>query len=112
MDLSPFEWLHAQYPDFDNTKVRSLLARVGLRNEAVMRKMRELSGGEIAKTKLAPMLIEKSNLLLLDEPTNHLDQKAKDSLFEAIEEYPGTVILVCHEKDFSDGLVDFEIVFS
>lgn len=112
LEMSPFEYLRSLYPDFDNTKIRSILARVGLRNEAVMRKLKELSGGEIAKTKLAPITIEKSNLLLLDEPTNHLDQKAKDSLFSAIEDYPGTVIIVCHEKDFSESLVDFEIRFS
>jgi ATPase subunit of ABC transporter with duplicated ATPase domains len=48
---------------------------------------------------------------VLDEPTNHLDQKAKDSLFEAIERYPGAVIIVSHEKDFYDGLVNYELYF-
>ena len=114
MDLSqtPFEFIRSLYPDFDNTKVRSLLASVGVRSTTAMRPFGELSGGEIAKTKLAPLTQESSNLLLLDEPTNHLDQKAKDALFEAIESYPGTVILVCHEKDFADDLIDFEIRFS
>ena len=112
MSLSPFDYLRDLYPDCDNTKIRSILASVGIKKETAMRKFSELSGGEIAKTKLAPLTQEKSNLLLLDEPTNHLDQKAKDALFEAIEAYPGTVILVCHEKDFSDGLIDFEITFS
>lgn len=112
LSLTPFEYIKDRYPDFDNTKVRTLLASVGVKKETVMRPFRELSGGEIAKTKLAPLTVEKSNLLLLDEPTNHLDQKAKDALFEAIDAYPGTVILVCHEKDFSEDLVDFEITFS
>lgn len=112
LDMTPFEYVRSLYPDFDNTKVRSVLGAVGVRSETAMRKLRDLSGGEVAKTKLVPMTIEKSNFLLLDEPTNHLDQKAKDALFEAIEAFPGTVILVCHEKDFSDGLVDFEIRFS
>lgn len=112
MGQSPFEYLRSLYPDYDNTKIRSVLASVGLRSQTAMRPFRELSGGEIAKAKLAPITQEKSNLLLLDEPTNHLDQKAKDALFEAIDEYPGTVILVCHEKDFAEDLVDFEITFS
>ncbi len=112
LDLSPFEYLRFLYPDYDNTKIRKILGSVGIRKETAMRPFKELSGGEIAKSKLAPITQEKSNLLLLDEPTNHLDQKAKDALFEAIEEYPGTVILVCHEKDFAEDLVDFEIRFS
>jgi len=111
-DETPFGYIKSLYPDFDNTKVRSLLASVGVKSTTAMRPFKELSGGEIAKTKLAPLTQEKSNLLLLDEPTNHLDQKAKDALFEAIDAFPGTVILVCHEKDFADELVDFEIRFS
>ena len=112
LQMTPFQYIHALYPDFDNTKIRTLLGSVGVRKETAMRKFAELSGGEIAKTKLAPITQEKSNLLLLDEPTNHLDQKAKDALFDAIDAYPGTVILVCHEKDFADDLIDFEIRFS
>ena len=57
------------------------------------------------------MTLKKSNFLILDEPTNHLDQKAKDALFEAISSFPGAVILVSHEKDFYDGLVDYEMTF-
>lgn len=112
LEWTPFDYVHALFPDYDNTKIRKILASVGVKKETAMRKLGELSGGEIAKTKLAPLTQEKSNLLLLDEPTNHLDQKAKDALFEAIDAYPGTVILVCHEKDFAEGLVDFEIRFS
>ena len=112
MEQTPFGYLSDLYPDYDNTKIRTILASVGVRKETATRKFKELSGGEIAKTKLAPITQEKSNLLLLDEPTNHLDQKAKDALFDAIEEYPGTVILVCHEKDFAEELVDLEIRFS
>ncbi|MCR5348003.1 MAG: ATP-binding cassette domain-containing protein [Bacilli bacterium] len=112
LDMTPFEYIRSLYPDFDNTKVRSLLGSVGVRSQTAMRPFRALSGGEIAKTKLAPLTQEKSNLLLLDEPTNHLDQKAKDALFEAIDAYPGTVILVCHEKDFAEDIIDMELRFS
>ena len=112
LNLTPFAYLRSFYPDYDDAKIRSILGSVGVRGTIAMRPLCELSGGEIAKTKLAPLTQEKSNFLILDEPTNHLDQKAKDALFEAIDEYPGTVLLVCHEKDFSDDLVDFEILFS
>jgi ATPase subunit of ABC transporter with duplicated ATPase domains len=57
------------------------------------------------------MTKKKSNFLIFDEPTNHLDQKAKDALFEAIASFPGAVIIVSHEKDFYDGLVDYELNF-
>ena len=110
--MSPFAYLKSFYPDYEDAKIRSILGSVGVRGTIAMRPLGELSGGEIAKTKLAPLTQEKSNFLILDEPTNHLDQKAKDALFDAIENYPGTVLLVCHEKDFSDDLVDFEILFS
>ena len=112
LSLTPFDYLRGIYPDYDNTKIRKILGSVGIRQNTAMRPFRELSGGEIAKAKLAPITQESSNVLLLDEPTNHLDQKAKDALFDAIEDYPGTVILVCHEKDFAEDLIDFEIRFS
>ena len=83
-----------------------------MRSDLALRPMNELSGGEITKTRLAILGNKPTNFLILDEPTNHLDQKAKDSLFQAIEEYEGCVILVSHEKDFYDGLLDYEIVFS
>ena len=112
LDLTPFQYLRNQFPDYPDSKIRAILGSVGVRSQTAIRPYRELSGGEIAKSKLAPITQITSNILLLDEPTNHLDQKAKDALFQAIEAYPGTVILVCHEKDFADGLVDFEIHFS
>ena len=88
-----------------------MLGSYGLRKELAIRKMKELSGGEVTKARLALMSLKKSNFLVFDEPTNHLDQKAKDALFLAIEKFPGCVIIVSHEKDFYDGLVDYEIHF-
>lgn len=111
LSLSPFELLHDKYPKLTNTEIRTILGSFGLRKELAIRKMKELSGGEVSKARFALMSLKKSNVLVLDEPTNHLDQKAKDALFEAIEEYPGSVILVSHEKDFYDELVDYEIHF-
>ncbi len=112
LNLTPFEYIAEIYPDLDKTQVRSLLGKFGVRADLALRKMKELSGGEITKTRLAVLGNQKTNFLILDEPTNHLDQKAKDSLFKAIENYEGALILVSHEKDFYDGLLDYEITFS
>ncbi len=109
--MTPFEFIHSEYPELNNTQIRSVLGSFGVRKELAMRKMSELSGGEVAKSRLALMSLKKANFLVFDEPTNHLDQKAKDALFQAIEDYPGAVIIVSHEKDFYDGLVDYEINF-
>ena len=68
-----------------------------------MSPLKELSGGEQEKVKLAKMQFEPSNLLFLDEPTNHLDIATKDSLRKAIVEFNGGVIIVSHERDFFRG---------
>ncbi len=111
LNMSPFDYIHAHYPDLNNTEIRKALGNCGVRKEIALRPMKELSGGEVAKTRFALMTFKKSNFLVLDEPTNHLDQKAKDAIFASIERYPGSVIIVSHEKDFYDGLVDYELHF-
>lgn len=111
LSMSPFDYIHSHYPELNNTEIRKALGSCGVRKEIALRSMKELSGGEIAKTRFALMTFKKSNFLVLDEPTNHLDQKAKDAIFAAIERYPGSVIIVSHEKDFYDGLVDYELHF-
>ncbi len=111
LSLTPFEYIHALYPSLSNTQVRSALGAVGVKKELAIRKMSELSGGEVTKARFAAMTLRKTNFLILDEPTNHLDQKAKDALFEAIASFQGCVIIVSHEKDFYDGLVDYELYF-
>lgn len=107
--LTPFSYVHDLHPSLTNTEVRTCLGAAGVRKELALRPFSELSGGEISKARLAEMSLNKSNFLVFDEPTNHLDQKAKDALFEAIDAYPGSLILVSHEKDFYDGLVDYEL---
>lgn len=111
MGLSPFELLANAYPEKNNTEIRTALGATGVKKELALRPLSELSGGEMTKARFALMSLKKSNFLVFDEPTNHLDQKAKDALFEAIENYPGSVIIVSHEKDFYDGLVDYELYF-
>lgn len=111
MNLTPFSLIQSNYPNLNNTQVRTLLGRVGLSNELAMRQLNKLSGGEVTKARLALMSLKKCNFLILDEPTNHLDKSAKEALFESLSRFPGSVILVSHEKDFYDGLVDYELYF-
>lgn len=108
-ERTAFELLHYILEDMDKKAVYSLLARYGITFEMANRKIKSLSGGQKTKVRLALMGQEKSNVLILDEPTNHLDQNAKDALKEAINHYPGVVILVSHEKKFHDDLNAIEI---
>ena len=67
--------------------------------------MKVLSGGEQAKVRLCKLINTETNVLLLDEPTNHLDVDAKDELKRALKAYKGSILLVCHEPEFYEGLV-------
>ncbi|MCQ3035199.1 MAG: ATP-binding cassette domain-containing protein [Bacilli bacterium] len=109
LSVTPMQFIQSKRKVFTNLEVRSLLARCGIKAELALRPLKELSGGEEAKTRLCELTLEKSNILVFDEPTNHLDKVAKQSLKEAIEDYPGVVILVSHEKEFYEDLVDYII---
>jgi ATPase subunit of ABC transporter with duplicated ATPase domains len=87
------------------SEVRGALARCGLKNDHITRPLSKLSGGEQAKVRLCKLLMHQSNWLLFDEPTNHLDIKAKAELQRALQEYKGTILLVCHEPDFYEDWV-------
>ena len=105
------EYIRSFYPKLDDTKIRTLLAQYAITNELTIKPMKQLSGGEMTKVRFAILSLKRSNLLILDEPTNHLDRLAKESLFNAISHYPGTVILVSHEKEFYQKLNMKEIKF-
>ena len=109
LSVTPMDYIQSSQKNLTNLEVRSLLARCGIKAELALRPLRELSGGEEAKSRLCMLTLKKSNVLVLDEPTNHLDKIAKESLKKAIEEYPGVVILVSHEKDFYEDIVDYII---
>ncbi|MCR5786588.1 MAG: ATP-binding cassette domain-containing protein [Acholeplasmatales bacterium] len=104
-------YLRSFYPLKEDGELRSVLARCGIKGELALKDMNQMSGGEQTRVRIALMTMKKSNVLILDEPTNHLDKITKESLFKAIDEFPGSVILVSHEKDFYDDLLDYEINF-
>ena len=85
-------------------EVRSALAKCGLTTKHIESIVKVLSGGEQAKVRLCKLINRESNVLLLDEPTNHLDADAKDELKRALKEYKGSILLICHEPEFYDGL--------
>ena len=100
------EEIWEEFPAYTQYEVRSALAKCGLTTKHIESQVRVLSGGEQAKVRLCKLLNNETNILLLDEPTNHLDVDAKDELKRALQEYKGAVLLVCHEPEFYDGLVD------
>ena len=85
--------------------MRSALAKCGLTTKYIESQVRVLSGGEQAKVRLCKLINRETNILLLDEPTNHLDIDAKDALKKALNEYRGSVLLICHEPEFYQDVV-------
>lgn len=92
------------FPAWTQYECRAELAKCGLTTKHIESRIQVLSGGEQAKVRLCKLMNHDANILVLDEPTNHLDTDAKDSLKQAILDYQGTVLMVCHEPDFYDGL--------
>ena len=88
------------------TKLRDILAAFLFKGEDIDKKVAVLSGGERARLAMAKLMLKPYNLLALDEPTNHMDIRSKDILKQALKAYDGTLIIVSHDRDFLDGLVD------
>ena len=93
-----------EFPAYSQYEVRSALAKCGLTTKHIESLVRVLSGGEQAKLRLCKLINRETNILLLDEPTNHLDVEAKEELKRALIEYRGSILMVCHEPEFYEGL--------
>lgn len=103
-DNSCIEEIWKEFPSFTQYEVRSALAKCGLTTKHIESQVKVLSGGEQAKVRLCKLINRPTNILLLDEPTNHLDVDAKDELKRALKEYKGSILMVCHEPEFYEGL--------
>ncbi|MBP1995251.1 ABC-F family ATP-binding cassette domain-containing protein [Paenibacillus eucommiae] len=104
-NITPIDDVWNEYSHMTQNEVRGALARCGLKNDHITRPLNKLSGGEQAKVRLCKLLMRESNWILFDEPTNHLDVAAKEELQRALQEYKGTILLVCHEPEFYEGWV-------
>ena len=88
------------------TRLRDILGAFLFCGEDIDKKVKVLSGGERSRLAMARLMLEPYNLLILDEPTNHMDMRSKDILKNALQKYDGTVVVVSHDREFLDGLVD------
>ena len=105
-DLTVFDTIDRVARGDIRLKIRDILGAFMFGGEASDKKVKVLSGGERSRLAMIKLLLEPVNFLILDEPTNHLDMRTKDVLKEAIHAFDGTVILVSHDREFLDGLVD------
>ncbi|MBP3332826.1 MAG: ABC-F family ATP-binding cassette domain-containing protein [Clostridia bacterium] len=119
-DLTVIDELWNCYPNLTQTEVRSALALFMFRADDIFKEVKILSGGEKARLTFAKMMLSKMNVLFLDEPTNHLDIMSREVLEDAIDQFPGTIIAVSHDRYFikklatrvmafeKDGICDFD----
>ena len=100
------EEIWQEFPYLAQYEVRAALAKCGLTTKHIESQVKVLSGGEQAKVRLCKLINKETNILLLDEPTNHLDVDAKDELKRALQEYKGSVLIICHEPEFYRDVVN------
>ena len=99
------EEVWSEFPALNQHEVRAALARCGLTTKHIESSIVVLSGGEQAKVRLCKLINNESNFLVLDEPTNHLDVDAKEELKRALQNYKGSILLICHEPEFYNDIV-------
>ncbi|MBU2712430.1 ABC-F family ATP-binding cassette domain-containing protein [Zooshikella harenae] len=107
--LSPLQLIAQWHQNLKPGAIRSLLARCGIKDDQAVQPVHSLSGGEQTRVKLCHLMASPRSILILDEPTTHLDAHAKENLKKAIQNFKGSVILVCHEVDFYSAWIDHEL---
>ena len=105
-DTTCIQAIWDEFPSYTQYEVRSALAKCGLTTKHIESLVRVLSGGEQAKVRLCKLINRPTNVLVLDEPTNHLDADAKAELKRALSAYKGSILMVCHESEFYQDIVD------
>ncbi|WP_170236572.1 ABC-F family ATP-binding cassette domain-containing protein [Streptococcus hyovaginalis] len=100
---TPLEAVWDAFPALNQAEVRAALAKCGLTSKHIESQIQVLSGGEQAKVRFCLLMNRENNVLILDEPTNHLDADAKAELSRALQDYKGSILMVCHEPDFYQG---------
>ena len=105
-NLTVMETLESVASGDIRTRLRDILAAFLFKGEDIDKKVSILSGGERARLGMAKLMLQPYNLLALDEPTNHMDIKSKDILKQALRQFDGRLVIVSHDRDFLDGLVD------
>jgi len=111
-NLTVFETIDQAAVGEIRTKIRDILGAFMFGGEASDKKVKVLSGGERSRLAMIKLLLEPVNLLILDEPTNHLDMRSKDVLKDALKAFTGTAVIVSHDREFLDGLVNKVYEFS
>ncbi|WP_375319299.1 ABC-F family ATP-binding cassette domain-containing protein [Candidatus Tisiphia endosymbiont of Oplodontha viridula] len=111
-NINVIDWLSNQIPTENDNTLRSILGQLLFRKDEVTKNILNLSGGEGARLLLAKIILEEGNILVLDEPTNHLDIESKHMLKNALINYPGTLILVTHDRDFASSIATRIIALS
>ncbi len=104
-DLSVFDWMSQwKKPSDDEQAVRAILGRMLFSQDEIKKSVTKISGGEQGRMLFGKLMLQRPNVLLLDEPTNHLDMESIESLNLALENYPGTLIFVSHDREFVSSL--------
>jgi len=104
-DLSLYDWMFQwKKPDDDEQAIRAVLGRMLFSQDEIKKSVTKISGGEQGRMLFGKLMLQRPNILLMDEPTNHLDMESIESLNLALENYPGTLVFVSHDREFVSSL--------
>ncbi len=110
-EISAFDWLKDRHKNAYEQDVRGVMGKMLFAGDDAFKQIKALSGGETARLLIADMLLDDHNVLILDEPNNHLDLEAVSALGVGLKDYPGTVVVVSHDRDLIDTVADKIIAF-